>query len=149
MSYLTFAIFFMIVLVAASSGAIFKPGEWYDRLRKPSWTPPDWAFPVAWSVLYFMIAIAGYLVWMVDPTSPAMVLWAAQLVLNAAWSWLFFGRRDMLTALADVMGMWLCILGFIIAAWPIAPTASLLFVPYLIWVSIASALNFTVWRMNA
>ncbi len=149
MSYLTFAAFFLIVLAAASSGAIFKPGEWYRNLRKPSWTPPDWAFPVAWSVLYFMIAVAGYIVWMVDPTSPAMVLWVAQLVLNAAWSWLFFGRRDMLTALADVMSMWLCILGFIIAAWPIAPVASLLFVPYLIWVSIASALNFTVWRLNA
>ncbi|RIA56732.1 TspO/MBR family protein [Dichotomicrobium thermohalophilum] len=149
MSYLTFAVFFVIVLVAASSGAIFKPGEWYRRLRKPSWTPPDWAFPVVWSVLYFMIAVAGYLVWMADPTSPAMAFWAIQLVLNAAWSWLFFGRRDMVTALADVSGMWLAILGFIITAWPLSPIASLLFVPYLVWVSLASLLNFTVWRLNA
>jgi tryptophan-rich sensory protein len=148
-SYLTFAIFFLIVLVAASSGAIFKPGDWYRDLRKPSWTPPDWAFPVVWSMLYFMIAVAGYLVWMADPASPAMALWFLQLVLNAAWSYLFFGRRDMVTALADVSGMWLSILGFIILAWPISPVASLLFVPYLMWVSVASALNFRVWRLNA
>ncbi len=149
MSYLTFIAFFLIVLAAASSGAIFKPGEWYRDLRKPGWTPPDWAFPVVWAILYFMIAIAGYLVWMVDPLSTAMALWVAQLALNAAWSWLFFGRRDMAIAFADVSAMWLSILGFIIAAWPIAPVASLLFVPYLVWVSVASALNFTVWRMNA
>jgi len=148
-SYLTFAIFFLIVLAAASSGAIFKPGDWYRDLRKPSWTPPDWAFPVVWSMLYFMIAVAGYLVWMTDPASPAMALWFIQLVLNAAWSYLFFGRRDMVTALADVSGMWLSILGFIILAWPISPVASLLFVPYLMWVSVASALNFRVWRLNA
>ena len=149
MSYLTFAIFFLIVLAAAASGAIFKPGAWYRDLRKPPWTPPDWAFPVVWSVLYFMIATAGYIVWMADPSSPAMALWVAQLVLNAAWSWLFFGRRDMVIALADVAGMWLCILGFIIAAWPLAPIASLLFMPYLVWVGVASALNLRVWQLNA
>ncbi len=149
MSYLTFAAFFVIVLAAASTGAIFQPGEWYKNLRKPSWTPPDWLFPVAWSVLYFMIAVAGYLVWMAEPTHPAMLLWAAQLILNAAWSWLFFGRRDMATALVDVSAMWLAIAGFIILAWPISPIASALFVPYLVWVSFATALNYRVWRLNA
>jgi len=148
-SFLSFAAFFLIVLVAAASGAIFKPGEWYDNLRKPSWTPPDWLFPVAWAVLYFMIAVAGWLVWHADPTHPAMALWAAQIIFNAAWSWLFFGRRDMLTALADVSAMWLSIAGFIVLAWPIAPVASALFVPYLVWVSFATALNYRVWRLNA
>lgn len=149
MSYLSFAAFFLIVLVAASSGAFFTPGEWYRSLRKPSWTPPDWLFPVAWSVLYFMIAVAGWLVWQADPTHPAMFLWAAQLVLNAAWSWLFFGRRDMVGALVDVGAMWLLIAAFIVTAWPLSSVASLLFVPYLVWVSIATALNYRVWRLNA
>jgi len=148
-SYLTFIAFCVVVLAAASSGAIFKPGDWYRALRKPSWTPPDWAFPVVWSALYFMIAVAGFLVWQVDPLSTAMGFWIAQLIFNAAWSWLFFGRRDMAIAFVDVSAMWLTILGFIITAWPLSPVASLLFVPYLIWVSVASALNFRVWRMNA
>jgi len=148
-SFLTFFIFCLIVLATASSGAIFKPGEWYESLRKPSWTPPDWMFPLVWSVLYFMIAVAGYLVWTIEPVSVAMALWAIQLIFNAAWSWLFFGRRDMVIALADIGAMWLAILGFIIAAWPLSPVASVLFIPYLIWVSIASALNFRVWRLNA
>lgn len=148
MSYLTFAAFFLIVLAAASTGAFFKPDEWYENLHKPSWTPPDWLFPIAWSVLYFMIAVAGWLVWSIDPTHPAMVLWAAQLVLNAAWSWLFFGRRDMASALADVGTLWLAIAGFIVLAWPISPVASALFAPYLVWVSFAAALNYRVWRLN-
>jgi len=148
-SYVTFITFCLIVMVAASPGALFKPGEWYRNLRKPPWTPPDWAFPVVWSALYFMMAVAGYLVWMADPMSPAMGFWALQIILNGAWSWLFFGRRDMVTALADIGGMWLGIVGFIILAWPLSPLASLLFVPYLLWVSLASALNFRVWQLNA
>lgn len=142
------AVFVVLVLVAASTGAIFKPGVWYERLDKPSWTPPNIAFPIVWSILYVMIAMAGWLVWREVGWSLPIVLWGAQLFVNAAWSWLFFGRRRMDLALIDVGALWLVIAGFILTAWPISTTASLLFLPYLVWVSIAAALNRSVLNRN-
>lgn len=141
--------FIILVLAAATTGGIFKPGPWYEGLHKPSWTPPDWAFPVVWAALYAGIAWAGVLVWQSEgPRAPALAFWAAQWVFNTAWSWLFFGRRRMDQALLDVALLWLSVLGFIIFAWQASPLASVLFLPYLAWVSIAGALNATVWRLN-
>ncbi len=141
-------VFFGLVFAAALSGAVFKPGPWYDGLAKPSWNPPDWAFPVVWSILYIMIAVAGVLVWRAEGWGTAMAFWAAQLVLNALWSALFFGARRMDWAFYEVVLLWLSIIGFIVTAWPVSATAALLFVPYLAWVTTAAALNRTVWRMN-
>lgn len=141
-------VFFGLVFAAALSGAVFKPGTWYDGLAKPSWNPPDWAFPVVWSILYIMIAVAGVLVWRAEGWGTAMAFWAAQLVLNALWSALFFGARRMDWAFYEVVLLWLSIIGFIVTAWPVSATAALLFVPYLAWVTTAAALNRTVWRMN-
>lgn len=132
----------------ASSGAVFRPGDWYAGLRKPGWTPPNWVFGPVWSILYIMIAIAGWLVWRAQPDSLAVWIWGVQLVLNGAWSWLFFGRRRMDLAFGEVCLMWLSIAAFIVAAYPVSVTASLLFVPYLIWVTIAATLNYSVWRLN-
>ncbi len=148
MSVLSLIVIFTLVVLMATTGAVFKPGEWYMALNKPSWTPPDWVFPVVWSVLYLMIGIAGWLVWERGGWTLAMGFWSAQLALNGAWSWLFFGRRRMDLAFVDVALLWLCIAGFIVAAWPLSLPAALLFLPYLLWVSIAAALNLTVWRMN-
>eukprot|EP01032_Pedospumella_encystans_P039032 gene39032-biopygen32561 len=67
--------FIVIVFAAASSGALFKPGVWYENLRKPGWTPPKWAFPVVWSILYVMIGYAGWLVWTTVGWSLPMALW--------------------------------------------------------------------------
>ena len=142
------AIFIVIVVIAASSGAIFKPGDWYETLEKPSWTPGDWVFPVVWTILYVMIAAAGYLVWQAAGWSLAIGLWVVQIVANAAWSWLFFGLRRMDLALVDVGILWLAVAGFIIVAMPISTIAALLFVPYLLWVSTASFLNYSVLRLN-
>lgn len=136
------------MVVAASSGAIFKPGDWYRRLRKPVWTPPSWAFGPVWSVLYLMIAVAGWLVWREGSPGVAIWFWALQLVVNAAWSGLFFGIRRMDLALYDVVLLWIVVAGFILTAWTISMPAALLFVPYLIWVTIAGTLNWTVLRMN-
>jgi len=132
----------------ASSGAVFRPGDWYAGLRKPGWTPPNWVFGPVWSILYIMIAIAGWLTWRAQPDSLAVWIWGVQLVLNGAWSWLFFGRRRMDLAFSEVCLMWLSIAAFIVAAYPVSVTASLLFVPYLIWVTIAATLNYSVWRLN-
>lgn len=140
--------FFGIVIVAALSGAFFKPGQWYERLRKPSWTPPNWLFGPVWSALYICIAIAGWLIWRAEASSGAMWFWGLQLVLNAGWSALFFGARRMDLAFGEVVLLWLSIAGFIILASTISIVAAALFVPYLVWVTIAATLNFTVWRMN-
>lgn len=142
------AIFVVIVLAAASSGAIFKPGAWYENLRKPGWTPPNWAFPVVWSILYVMIGYAGWLVWTKVGWSLPMALWALQMVVNALWSYFFFGQRRMDLALIDVAVLWLSVALFILTAWPVAPIASLLFVPYLAWVTAAATLNYSVRRLN-
>jgi tryptophan-rich sensory protein len=141
-------VFIALVLGAAATGGIFKPGAWYARLHKPSWTPPDWAFPIVWGFLYAGIAWAGVLVWRSEGFGLALGLWIAQWLFNGAWSWLFFGLRRMELALIDVSLMWLSVAAFAVAAWPVSPLASLLFLPYLAWVSVAGALNLTVWRLN-
>ncbi|MEM8810968.1 MAG: TspO/MBR family protein [Pseudomonadota bacterium] len=142
------AVFFVLVFVAASSGAIFKPDTWYEGLAKPWFTPPNWVFPVVWAILYVGIAFAGWLVWRETGFGVAVALWGAQLVLNAVWSGLFFGMRRMDLAFAEVCTLMASVLAFIVAAWPVSPLAALLFVPYALWVGIAAALNLSVWRMN-
>lgn len=141
-------VYALLIAVAAASGGIFKPGEWYEGLEKPGWTPPNWAFPVVWTTLYLMIGAAGWIVWRLDGFGIATMLWGAQLVFNAAWSYLFFGIRRMDWALVDSGAMWLTIAAFIFVAWPISTTAALLFVPYLLWVTVAFALNRSVWTLN-
>ncbi|WP_245268907.1 TspO/MBR family protein [Mesorhizobium loti] len=141
-------VFFLLMVVTGTSGAFFQPGEWYRGLRKPGWTPPNWLFGPVWTALYVMIAIAGWLVWRNAPAGAAIWLWGLQLAVNFCWSALFFGARRMDLAFYDVVLLWLLIAAFIVAAAPISLTAAVLFVPYLIWVTIAGTLNWTVWRMN-
>jgi tryptophan-rich sensory protein len=145
---ISLVVFLVIVFIAAGSGAVFSPGPWYRSLNRPSWTPPDWAFPVVWTILYIMIAIAGWLVWKAQGPGPALAVWGLNLVVNAAWSWIMFGLKQIALALADVTLLWLLTVAFIFVAAPVDVIASWLFVPYLVWVTIASALNFEVWRLN-
>ena len=146
--YLSLIAFIALVLAAATTGMQFSPGEWYAALNKPSWTPPNSAFPVAWTILYLMIAIAGWLAWRAAGLGPAVTIWGAGLVLNALWSYLMFGRHDIGLAVVDIVLLWLAIAGFIYAAWNLDRTAAYLFVPYIAWVTFAAALNFEVWRLN-
>lgn len=145
---MAFVVFFALTIAAAAFGALFMPGEWYAALRKPSWTPPNWLFGPVWTVLYLMIATAGWLVWRAGDRSKAIAIWAVNLALNAGWSLLFFGRHAIGLALIDILLIWLTIVAFIILAWARSRPASLLFVPYLAWVSLATALNFAIWRLN-
>lgn len=141
-------VFLVLVAAVAVFGAVFRPGVWYEGLTKPDWTPPNWLFPPVWTLLYIAVAVAGWLVWTRAPFSPAMAAWAAQLVLNAAWSWLFFGLHRMELGLADIGLLWLAIGAFVILAWPVSMLASLLFVPYWVWVTYAGALNLALLRLN-
>lgn len=140
--------FVAIVIAVASSGAVFMPGEWYRSLNKPSWTPPSWLFAPAWSVLYLMIAIAGWLVWRAAGFGAAFAVWGVNLVFNAMWSWLMFGRRQIAAALIDALAMLVTIVAFIILALPDSAAAAWLFVPYLAWVGFASALNASLLQRN-
>ncbi|MCQ0989131.1 TspO/MBR family protein [Jiella marina] len=148
-SIVSLFVFLGIVFVVAMSGAVFKPGPWYEVLDKPRWTPPNWAFPVVWSALYVMIAIAG---WRVYEAAGLVALpflaYAVQLVLNAAWSAFFFGLRRPGLAFADVLAMWLAVAVNALLFYPIDAIAGLLLIPYLVWVTIAACLNLSVWRRN-
>ncbi|MGY6710533.1 MAG: TspO/MBR family protein [Rhizobiaceae bacterium] len=145
---LSLLVFIGFAVVTAATGILFQPGSWYEKLDKPSWTPPNWLFGPVWSVLYLMMAVAGWLVWINLGLSAALVMWGVQLVLNGMWSWLFFGLRRMDIAFVDVVFLWLSIAAFILLVATPVPLAALLFVPYLVWVTIASALNLSVWRRN-
>lgn len=123
---------------------------WYAGLRKPAWTPPNWLFGPVWTALYVAMAIAAWLVWrQVGLTAAPMKLFLLQLLLNVAWSGLFFALRSPGWAFGDIVFLWLAILATSIDFWKVAPLAGLLLVPYLIWVSYAAALNFSIWRLNA
>lgn len=136
------------VTLVGASGVMFMPGAWYKGLNKPSWTPPDWLFGPAWTVLYLMIAVAGWLTWQAAGFGPALLAWSLNLVLNAAWSWIMFGRHRVGLALADAVGMVATIVAFIVLAFPHSPTAAGLFLPYLAWTLFATALNADILRRN-
>lgn len=123
---------------------------WYQRLDKPSWTPPDRAFGPAWTVLYAAQAVAAWLAWRADPASarPAMTLHGAQLVLNAGWSLAFFGLRRPAFALVEIAVLWVAIAATMRAFARRSRAAAALFVPYLGWVTFAAALNWAIWRRN-
>ncbi len=151
MNWISLLTFFGLVFLVSLSGALFKPGEWYKTLAKPGWTPPDWAFPVGWSILYVMIAIAGWRVWEQADSAmitPVFAVFGVQLFLNAIWSGVFFGMRRMDWALINVGALWLSILANIVAFWMVEPLSGLLLVPYLGWVTFAASLNYAVYRLN-
>jgi tryptophan-rich sensory protein len=142
----------LICFAAAAIGGIWTSrsvGTWYKELQKPSWNPPSWVFGPVWTALYLMMGISLWLVWRERAPALPLGLFALQLVLNAAWSGLFFGLRLPGAAFAEIVLLWLAILATVLTFRPIAPVAAVLLLPYLGWVSFASVLNFTIWRLNA
>jgi benzodiazapine receptor len=150
----TLLLFIAICLAVGGFGAIFTSSSvnsWYPTLRKPSWNPPSWLFGPVWTALYLLMAIAAWLVWRkrgFDAATGALGLFAFQLALNAVWSPLFFGMKSTLAGLLDIVPLWAAILATIVSFWKISPAAGALLLPYWLWVSFATALNFTLWRMN-
>ncbi len=140
-------LFVVAVAAAAVFGAQFMPGEWYRALAKPSWNPPNWVFGPVWTVLYVMIAVAGWLAWR-EGAYKALGFWGGQLILNALWSWAFFGQKMIGVALIDILLLLIAIVGFIATVWNRSRTAGLLFLPYLAWVSFATALNTAIFLLN-
>ena len=148
MDWQLFFIFLMATGAAASTGMIFQPGAWYAALDKPTWTPKAWVFPVVWTTLYILMAYAAARVATHAEGGQALAFWALQIALNTLWTPVFFGKHKIRIGLIVIIALWLAVLGTLIAMWQVDVIASLVFVPYLIWVSIATALNFTIWRMN-
>ncbi|SER46606.1 TspO and MBR related proteins [Vreelandella subterranea] len=140
-----------LVGIAASTGARFRPDSWYRELNKPAWTPPDIAFPIAWGILYLLMAIAAWRIYMAEDSAwrtAGLTVYALQLVANAAWSWLFFGRKQITAALGDIALLLVLIMLAIIVFAKVSALAAWLMVPYALWVALALALNATIWRRN-
>lgn len=143
--------FILITFCAPAFGAFSLPGSWYAALSKPSWNPPSWVFGPAWTLLYTLMAVAAWLVWKrggFGAQRRPLSLYFIQLALNAAWTPVFFGAHQLGAALAVIVALWVFIGLTLLHFWQVSRTAGLLFVPYLAWVSFATALNFTLWRLN-
>jgi tryptophan-rich sensory protein len=139
-------------LSAGLVGARFQPGAWYDDLVKPDWTPPGAVFPLVWTTLYVLMGVAAFRVWWrhgFRNARLALGLFVLQLVLNAAWSWLFFGLHAIGAAFAGINLLWATIVATFLAFRPRDVLAARLLLPYLIWVGFAAVLNFTIWRLNS
>ena len=132
-------------------GSRFRPGEWYLELDKAPWTPPDWLFGVAWSILYTLMAVAAWLVWRQGGfrhNKGALGAYLLQLFFNALWSWLFFGLRQPGAALLDLLLLLAALIWTMVLFSRRSRTAVGLLIPYLIWVLYAATLNGWIWRMN-
>jgi tryptophan-rich sensory protein len=143
--------FIALCLAASALGAVVTAPAipaWYATLAKPSFNPPNWIFAPVWTTLYILMAIAAWLVWRRGKAGAALALFAIQLSLNCAWSLLFFGLNRIDLALVDIILLLAAIVATALAFRRHSPAAALLLMPYLAWVSFATVLNFTIWRLN-
>ena len=121
---------------------------WYEHLDRPAWRPPNWAFGPVWTALYAGMGYASFLVYEAGADTTALSLYASQLALNWAWTPIFFGSHNLKLASLEIAALWVNVAACGLKFYSINKTAGLLFLPYLAWVSLASALTFTIWRKN-
>jgi translocator protein len=146
--------FFILCFATSALGAMasINAKSFYSALVQPSWAPPGWLFGPVWTVLFALMALAAWLVWRSQPPSRAksiaLMVFVAQLVANALWSWLFFSWKLGGAAFADIIVLWALIALTIVLFWRFSKLAAAFLVPYLAWVSFAALLNWTLWRTN-
>jgi tryptophan-rich sensory protein len=153
--FLVIAIAVLVSFSAGFIGSLFTvpaiPG-WYAGLAKPAFNPPNWIFGPVWSLLYLLMGLAAGLVILKSPSTKAakwgLALFAVQLVLNALWSYLFFGLHAIPLALADIILLFFFILATLIAFHRTSPPAAYLLLPYLLWVGFAAVLTHSIWTLN-
>ena len=148
---ISFVVWLLVCFSAPALGAFAMPGEWYATLKKPSWNPPGWVFGPVWTLLYTLMAVAAWLVWRqggLRAQRRPLSLFLAQLLFNALWTPLFFGLHQPGLAFADIVLLWLALLGTVITFWKVRALAGALLLPYLAWVTFAAVLNFTLWQLN-
>jgi len=140
---------------AAFIGSIFTRdavNNWYATLNKPSFTPPDWLFGPVWTILYILMAISAFIVWQKGLANPAvriaLTIYLIQLILNGFWSVIFFSLKLPWLAFIEIILLWSAIVVTILAFTRVSIIATLLLVPYILWVSFAAVLNFSIWLLN-
>lgn len=142
----------IIVFIVVAIGSVATSPQipvWYATLARPAWAPPNWLFPVVWTILYILIGISLFLVWRKGLESKqALVVFAVQLGLNLLWSLVFFGLHSIVGGLVIILMLWMAILANIIVFYRISKWAGLILLPYLVWVSIASYLNYSIYLLN-
>ncbi len=143
----------MLTFVAAAIGsaASSESDLFYQQISRPEWAPPAWLFAPVWTILYILMGISAWIVWRVNGFRAAHIalsLFIIQLVLNALWTWIFFVWKLGALAFVEILILWALILCTAIAFWRVRVLAGIFLLPYLAWVSFASALTFTVWRLN-
>lgn len=146
-----FAGWLALCLAAGVVGSQFQPGDWYEEIVKPTWTPPSWVFGPVWTVLYVLMAIAAWDVWRrfgFEEAPWALGFFFIQLVLNGAWSWFFFGLQDLALALGEIVVLWAALTVTMLLFFRASVLAGWLLVPYLAWVTFAAVLNFAIWLLN-
>lgn len=148
-----FVVWLAVSFTAAVFGAVasIQADSFYIQLARPEWAPPADLFGPVWTVLYALMAIAAWLVWRMGgftAARTALTLFLVQLAVNALWSWLFFRWHWGGLALVDVGLLWLLVSATLVAFWRIRPLAGALLIPYLLWVSYAAALNYSIWQLN-
>lgn len=143
-------ILFLVLVIGGglAIGYLTVPGEWYAALAKPAFNPPNWLFAPVWTLLYVLIAVAGWRLWLYNRHGWPMKLWWLSLVLNFLWSPTFFSAHQVDAALAVILLLLATILAFIGTAWREDRMAAWLFVPYAAWVAFASALNASILALN-
>ena len=150
---LGFLAWLALCFTAAGIGAIASANAsaFYQQLTQPAWAPPGWLFGPVWSVLYFGMAVSVWLIWRIGgwrTASRAQTLFLIQLAANALWTWLFFYFQRGAIASIEILVLWALIVATIVQFWRLRPLAGALMLPYLAWVSFASVLSFTMWRLN-
>lgn len=143
--------FLALTALAGASGALVDPGDWYANLQRAPGTPPDWLFPVAWTLLYVLMAIAAWLVWRrlgLTRGMPALVPWVGQLGANGLWSVLFFGMHQPVLALVNLLVLWALVALTLVRFRRAGTAPAVLLVPYLLWVTYAAYLNAGIVLLN-
>jgi len=150
-----FIVSILICQIAGGIGSLFTSpaiSTWYAALQKPSFNPPNWLFAPVWTILFLLMGISLYLIWIRGfknkETKIALFIFAVQLILNTLWSILFFGLKFPLYAFIEIIILWLAISLTIISFYKISKTAAYLLLPYILWVSFASYLNYSIWMLN-
>ena len=141
-------VFLLLAFAAGGVGSLAMPDAWYEALSKPSFNPPNWVFAPVWTALFVLMAVAAWRVYRRDGFGPAIGLWLAQLVFNAAWSPLFFGAHRIALALADIIVLLALIVATTVAFFRHDRIAGALLLPYLAWVAFATVLTFSIFRLN-
>ena len=153
-SWLSLIPFLAVCFAAGGLGAVVTNRSaqiWYPQLQKPEWNPPNWVFAPVWAFLYTLMALSVWLVWRQGnwrDVGGALALFWVQLALNCAWSFLFFERRAIGAAFAEILLLWTMTIATAVAFYSISFLAAWLLIPYIAWVGFASYLNFRIWQMN-